>query len=419
MTKKPDALSSNRAYARVFLVGLDQLISSTSNFMVIWLCLTSLPMEAFGSFSYAWSIIALFVVLSRSLFGIPALLDSESNDPVEVADASSSLTGALVLGILTAIVTLGLYLMGGTSENEIWILGVFLLAPLILFQDQIRYLVIATKNIKFAILLDLLVLSCILVTVISSINSEFLGWNLILGLAFGYVFASLLFVLRTPIRLNLGNLRKFIRLDFHRRSRLVSDAFLAWGFGIVALTLIRVATGDSGVAIYNGLVFLFGPVALVTVFLTLGLQSEVVRTKGNLSNRHKVWLAGICLTPILWILMILVTPENLFENLLGTSTKVILDNALLFAVSSVVFLTLEVLNLFMRTHKRFQELVFIRVLAGVTLSVLIALFAYLRLEISAIIWSFVISNGVAVMATAIVLRLSQLKEKAISDGYSS
>jgi hypothetical protein len=309
--------------------------------------------------------------------------------------------------------------MGGTSENEIWILGVFLLAPLILFQDQIRYLVIATKNIKFAILLDLLVLSCILVTVISSINSEFLGWNLILGLAFGYVFASLLFVLRTPIRLNLGNLRKFIRLDFHRRSRLVSDAFLAWGFGIVALTLIRVATGDSGVAIYNGLVFLFGPVALVTVFLTLGLQSEVVRTKGNLSNRHKVWLARICLTPILWILMILVTPENLFENLLGTSTKVILDNALLFAVSSVVFLTLEVLNLFMRTHKRFQELVFIRVLAGVTLSVLIALFAYLRLEISAIIWSFVISNGVAVMATAIVLRLSQLKEKAISDGYSS
>jgi hypothetical protein len=419
MSKKPDALSSNRAYARVFLVGLDQLVSSTSNFMVVWLCLTSLPTEAFGSFSYSWSIIALFVVLSRSLFGIPALLDSDSNDPTQAADVGASLTGTLVLGVITAITTFFLYVSGGASESEMWIFGLFMLAPLLLFQDQIRYLLIASKKTKFATGIDLVVLCCVLVTAISSKVMGFVGWYLIVGLALGYVLASLLFVFHTPIQLNPRNLWPFVRLDFHRRSRLLSDALLAWGFGIVALTLIRVATGDSGVAIYNGLVFLFGPVALVTVFLTLGLQSEVVRTKGNLSNRHKVWLAGICLTPILWILMILVTPENLFENLLGPSTKVILENALLFAASSVVFLTLEVLNLFMRAHKRFQELVFIRIFAGVTLSVLIALCSYLRLEMSAIIWSFAISNGVAVMATAIVLRLSKLKEKDISDGYSS
>ncbi len=413
------AVKNQSPYMRIMWVGLDQLLAALSNFLVVWLCLTSLPTEAFGSFSYSWSTIALFVVLSRALFGIPALLDVDSKDPTQAVDIGASLTGTLVLGVVTAFTTYFLYLIGGASESEVWIFGLFLLAPLLLFQDQIRYLLIASKKTKFATGLDLLVLCCVLATAISSKILGFIGWYLIVGLALGYVLASLLFAFRVPMHLNVRNLLTFVRLDFHRRSRLVSDALLAWGFGLIAITLIRVATGDSGIAIYNGLVFLFGPVAVVTVFLTLGLQSEVVRTKGNLANRHKVWLAGICLTPILWILMILIAPENLLENLLGPSTKVILDNAFLFAVSSVVFLALELLNLFMRAHKRFQQLVFIRVLAGFTLSALIAMCIYLGLEMNAIIWSFVISNGLAVMATAIVLRPSKLNEKLISDGYSS
>ncbi len=397
-------LKNQSPYARVVLVGVDQLIAATSNFMVVWLCLTSLPTEAFGSFSYSWSIIALFVVLSRSLFGIPALLDSESSDPVEVADASSSLTGALVLGILTAIVTLGLYLIGGASENEIWILGLFLLAPLILFQDQIRYLIIATKNIKFAILLDLLVLSCILVTVISAKNSEFVGWNLILGLAFGYIFASLLFGLRTPIRLNLGNLRKFIRLDFHRRSMLVSDALLAWGFGLLSITLIRFGTGDSGIAIYNGLVFIFGPVTLVTVFLSLGLQSELVRTKGHLTNHHKFLLFLLALSPLFWIFFVKGVSESRFESFLGPSTQEILSNSLLFAVACVFLLGIESLNLFLRASGHLTEIVTIRLVTGVVGSVTLCVVASLGLPIS-----FFIAGLTIAFFTGFILTFANLR----------
>jgi hypothetical protein len=405
------AVNNQSPYTRVMWVGLDQLLAALSNFLVVWLCLTSLPTEAFGSFSYSWSTIALFVVLSRALFGIPALLDADSNDASQAVDIGASLTGTLVLGVVTAITTLFLYLIGGASESEVWIFGLFLLAPLLLFQDQIRYLLIASKKTKFATGLDLLVLSGVLTTAIFSKVFGFVGWYLIVGLAFGYILASSIFVFRVPVQLNLRNLRLFIRLDFHRRSRLVSDALLAWGFGLVALTLIRVATGDSGIAIYNGLVLLFGPVALVTVFLTLGLQSEVVRTKGNLATRHKVWLAGLCLTPILWILMIHIAPEQLLDNLLGPSTKVILDNALLFAVSSVSFLALEVLNLFMRSHQRFQQLVMLRFVAGVTLISLITLCIYLSLEIDAVIWSFVVSNSLAVIATVIILVRSHTENK--------
>ena len=133
-------LRGQSPYLRVVLVGLDQLIAASSNFLVLWLCLTSLPTALFGTFSYNWNSIALFVVLSRALFGIPALLDAESTKPVEVVDISSSLTGTLLLGVLAALVTFFLYFLGGIDDGNTWILGLLFLAPLNLFQDQTRYL---------------------------------------------------------------------------------------------------------------------------------------------------------------------------------------------------------------------------------------------------------------------------------------
>jgi O-antigen/teichoic acid export membrane protein len=385
-------------------VGLDQLLAALSNFLVVWLCLTSLPTEAFGSFSYSWSTIALFVVLSRALFGIPALLDADSNDASQAVDIGAPLTGTLVLGVVTAITTFFLYLIGGASESEVWIFGLFLLAPLLLFQDQIRYLMIASKKTKFATGLDLLVLSGVLTTAIFSKAFGFVGWYLIVGLAFGYILASSIFVFRVPVQLNLRSLRLFIRLDFHRRSRLVSDALLAWGFGLVAITLIRVATGDSGIAIYNGLVFLFGPVALVTVFLTLGLQSEVVRTKGNLANRHKFLLVALASSPMVWMLIVDSTPLEYVEKLLGPSTEEILSNTLPFGVAASLGIGLEVLNLFMRGHKKFAEIAILRLIVGIVLTTSIAVAISAKLGLEQIIWLLAATNLIAVIATAFLMR---------------
>lgn len=398
-------------YARLVLVGIDQLIAATNNFMVVWLCLTSLPTEAFGSFSYSWSMIALFVVLSRSLFGIPALLDSESDDPGKMDNMSSSLTGALVLGVLTSIVTLALYLLGGASENEIWILGLFLIAPLMIFQDQIRYLLIASKRLKFAILLDLLVFSCIVVSVITAKYSEFVGWIFILGLAFGYLLASSIFVFTAPIQLSVRNLRLFMRLDFYRRSRLVSDAFLAWGFGLIAITLIRVAIGDSGVAIYNGLVFLFGPVAFVTVVLTLGLQSEVVRTNGNLATRHKAWLVLVSMSPVIWIILVNQVPERYVVKLLGQSTQEILANLIPFGIAASLGIGIEVLNLFMRARKKFGQIARLRLGAGLTLTLLLTMGIYSNSGLGDIIWALAFTSTLAILGTAVILRKEQINRE--------
>jgi hypothetical protein len=358
-------LNRQSPYLRVILIGVDQLISAIGNFLVIWLCLTSLPTEIFGSFSYSWSTIALFVVLGRALFGIPALLDSEGEGPKQVIDLSSSLTGTLLLGGLTALVTLLLYLLGGVNAGDKWIFGLFMIAPAILLQDQIRYLAIALKRIPYAILLDLLVLFCILITVILAKLNEFTGWYLIIGLTIGYLVASVVFISSNSVTFSVRKLNKFIQLDFDRRSRLVGDALLAWGFGLVAITLIRVATGDSGVAIYNGLVFLFGPVALLTVFLTLGLQTEVVRTKGNLAIRHRTLLVLISFSPLLWMLVSNSAPEAFVEKFLGESTQQILANSIPFSISATLLIGTEVLNLFMRAHSKFGNIAKIRLISGI------------------------------------------------------
>ena len=83
----------NSHYSRVLLVAVDQSISSVSNFIIIWLCLTSLPTNEFGQFSYIWAVIALFIVMSRAIFGVPALLDGDSSQESPRNRLSASVTG--------------------------------------------------------------------------------------------------------------------------------------------------------------------------------------------------------------------------------------------------------------------------------------------------------------------------------------
>jgi O-antigen/teichoic acid export membrane protein len=398
-------------YARIALVGIDQLIAATSNFLVVWLCLTSLQTEAFGRFSYFWSTIALFVVLNRALFGIPTLLDAESDDSEKLLDNSPSFTGTLLLGVVATFVTIILYVSVDVAESELWIIGLLLIAPLILLQDHIRYFLCATKKIRFAIFLDGLALFFILVAVIVGKNSKFIGWQLIFCLALGYLLASILFVIFNRVNVSLRKLWHFVKKDFHRRSRLVSDALLAWAFGLAAITLIRIQTGDAGLATYNGLIFLFGPVTLVTVFLTLGLQSEAVRTKGNLAYRHRAGLMLIAAIPILWMFTIDFFSRDFIERFLGESTDQILSYVTPFAVSATLGIGIEILNLFMRAHEKFGEIARLRLVSGFIFSIFILAIVYFEFGLGEIIWAMAITSSLVIIVTAALL----IKTKTLSN----
>jgi choline-glycine betaine transporter len=150
----------------------------------------------------------------------------------------------------------------------------------------------------------------------------------------------------------------------------------------------------------------------VTVFLTLGLQSEVVRTKGNLANRHKISLAVLALSPMLWMLIVDAVPLTYVEKILGPSTQEILSNTLPFGVAASLGIGLEILNLFMRGHKKFAEIAILRLIVGIVLTASIAVAISAKLGLEQIIWFLAATNLLAVIATALLLRKSSTYQTA-------
>jgi hypothetical protein len=223
-------------------------------------------------------------------------------------------------------------------------------------------------------------------------------------MACGYLVSSILFISFNPIQLSIRKLIRLIRFDFHRRSRLLADALVTWGFGLVSITLMRFATGDNGIGIYNKIGFLFGPVTLITVFLTLGLQAEVVRTKGHLATRHKALLISISIFPILWLTVVSRVPDHLLVAYLGQPTSEIFINSKPFAVSASLALSVEVLILFMRGYGKFSEILVIRFASGVILMITSIFLLIQKSSLENFIWAIGLSNLIALIAILLSLR---------------
>ena len=395
----------NSHYSRVLLVAIDQSVSSVSNFIIIWLCLTSLPTNEFGQFSYIWTVIALFIVMSRAIFGVPALLDGDSSQESPRTRLSASVTGTFFLGLISCVVSLFLYFFfDGFENSDYWLLGLIMLTPLILIQDQIRYLAIALNQIKLTIVLDTLLLAFVLAITSYMILLEFSGFSFILYLAVSYLVVIGIFARINPIKINYRATKLSISSDFRRRYKLTLDAIIVSTFGLLGISLIRIGAGDDGVGVYNGLVFLFGPVSILTVFITLGLQTEANRTKGYLAFRHKAALVLISSIPIIWLLIINSIPDSYLNNFLGDSTQDILRNAAPFGLAAALGIGLEVLNLFMRANQKFSAIVNIRLSIGLVSIGLIMLSIYLSLELMEIIYALAVANAIGILLSAIELR---------------
>jgi hypothetical protein len=392
------------AYARVYLVAIDQLISSVSNFVILWIFLANFSTKDFGIFSFSWGVIALFIALSRAMFGLPSLLDSykESHDKSDFSQ--TSITGAFIIGLGAMITTLIISLISGNNVQMPWMIGLCFLAPMILIHDQFRFVSIATQKPHLAILIDAILCALVLAVLIVSFRFDFLGLYAIVGLGLGYVIAFVFFANSMTVRFNFKSTFLVVRDDISRRAKLLSDAMLVFLFGIASLVLLKIATGDTGVGTYNGLIVLFGPVTLVYVFLTFGLQSEVSRTLGSISRIHKIMLFSLSLTPLLWMGIVNSLEFDLLFSLLGNSTGSIMELADVYAVVAVLILNQEVLNLFMRSREKFGAITSIRLTTG-ALSLFILILGIIHdLSLRFLIIGLWIPTGIGIFLTLIVLQ---------------
>ena len=140
------------------------------------------------------------------------------------------------------------------------------------------------------------------------------------------------------------------------------------------------------------------------MFLTLGIQSEVVRTRGYLATRHKVLLIAFSFSPLIWMLIIRYSPENFLEKLLGPTSTLIIANIIIFALAAAFYVGIEILNLFLRASDNFGAISKLRFVTGVTASITLGIATYLNLEIFYLILSLAISNFVGLLLTIATLR---------------
>ena len=405
-----DEVNRFAAQKRVSLVAVDQIVSTTINFLILFSCMRLLSTSSFGEFTFVWGVISTFIVFSRSLFGTPVMLDHSDVDS-QTTSINGSLLGAFTLGIFATLTSLVLNVVQNANLKLDWVFFIVLLSPLFLLHDQFRFVSVAKAKPRIAILIDAILFAAVVISVIFMFKFKVVDFWLPVFLLFGFVAAALVAIRKISVTLDPKGLRELIVKDLHRRGLLLTDAFFVLFFGILSLFLLRLAAGNEGVGLYSALALVFVPVTLVSVFMVFGLQKEVTRTRGNLLTRHKIYLLLLCLSPLAWGAALSVVPVEIVLMIFGETVSKGLAFVAVYALSTTLFLLLEMLNLFLKSDARFLKMLQVRIFSGVVLTTLLVVAGHLNLSMNFLIGSFGIASGIGVIATIILINNSSISTK--------
>ena len=397
-----DEVKKFASQKRVSLVAVDQIVSTTINFVILFSCMRLLSTSSFGVFAFVWGVISTFIIFSRSLFGTPIMLDSSDID-LQTSSINGSLLGAFTLGIFATTTILMLNAVQNANLKLDWVFLVVLLSPLFLLHDQFRFVFVAKAKPRIAILIDAILFAAVVISAIYMFKFKVIDFWLPGFLLFGFAAAALAAIRQISVTFDPKGLRELIIKDLHRRGLLLTDAFFVLFFGILSLFLLRLASGNEGVGLYSALALVFVPVTLVSVFMVFGLQKEVTRTRGNLLARHKIYLLLLCLSPLAWGAALSLVPNEIILVIFGETVNNGLAFVAVYALSTTMFLLLEMLNLFLKSDARFLKMLQVRIFSGVVLATLLVVAGHLNLSMSFLIGSFGIASSIAVIVTMILL----------------
>lgn len=395
---------------RVSLVAVDQIISTTINFLILFSCMRLLSTSSFGVFTFVWGVISTFIVFSRSFFGTPVMLDYSDIDS-QTTSINGSLLGAFTLGIFATATSLLLNAVQNAHLKLDWVFLMVLLSPLFLLHDQFRFVSVAKAKPRIAILIDSILFGAVVISAIFMFKFKVINFWLPALLFLGFIAAVFVAKKQISVTFDPKALREIIAMDLHRRSLLLTDAFFVLFFGILSLFLLRLAAGNEGVGLYSALALVFVPVTLVSVFMVFGLQKEVTRTRGNLLTRHKSYLLLLCLSPLAWGAALSVLPHEIVLVIFGETVSKGLVFVAVFALSTTMFLLLEMLNLFLKSDERFMEVLQVRIFSGFVLTTLLIAAGFFKLSMNFLIGSFGIASGIGVIATIVLLSKRSISSK--------
>jgi len=345
----------------------DQVVSSASNFLFLILLAITLPEGDFARASTIWLVISFSVVVQRSVFGVPLILDLNLEREKHFRLSGSRL-GSLVIGVPALLVALTFYIESGQAL----FLYLGLLVPMILAQDLGRYVAISESQSVKALVADLFLLIPVICGILFSwFSGEALDpSNVSLLFAFGLVSASIIVSGKNLFRFSLVELNDILRIDKGRRTQLFLDAALVSGTAIGSVALVWIFYGSQGVAAFNGSLTALAPIGLATLVVQLVVQHGIVGSYGQVRKRESMIVFALISLGVIWVLLLELMPTRIGLLFLGGSWGVSKELFEAMGFSLIVALVIEFFIVVLRAQSAFRQVIRIRRLVILSIPVI-------------------------------------------------
>lgn len=274
-------------------IGLaDQLLSSATNVVFVFVLARLLDASAFGTFVVGMSVTLLVAGVARAFVGEPllALVSTMPHADGEGADRHrmirSALVTAFLAGVGACVVISGVGLALGGVAGELWYTAICL--PALLLQDAARYAYLAIGRPAVALRSDLvwLVVQSVLVVVVMLTTGRPGALAFALCWAGGALAAAAWVLVEQRLDLRDVDLRAWLRF-----SRVVS----AWRVvtsvvgqvqqqGVVVLIGVLLTTADAG-GLRVGQLMVAQPVTTVAAAVVTAMVPWAAR-RGDAGDRH-------------------------------------------------------------------------------------------------------------------------------------
>lgn len=344
----------------------DQVTSSLSNLVFIVLIAQSSSSEVFAQISTIWTIVSFSVVIARSVFGVPLLLDGNLYSANKHPSISGARSGAFLLGIPALLGSISLFVFAkGDSGLPFLILAACV--PLILLQDFGRYLAIASGGSKDALVSDLILLSPL------AIGSLFAVFDLLpmsANAATGILLSGLIlsmFTLRKyeVLKLSIGSFRSLVSNDISRRKKLLQEALLNAFTAVASVAAVWIAYESDSVAAFNGALYILAPITLALLVVNLVIQQSVSKSDGIVHRREYGIFGVLLFATFLWTLIVANLPEDFGSALLGVTWSLVQPIVIPMAAVLSLSLVVEFVLMVFRARGQFSLIVSIRVLVSI------------------------------------------------------
>lgn len=356
-TKESVMSKTNLSSRSLAISTADQVISSASNFLFLILLAITLSEGDFARASTIWLVISFLVLVQRSVFGIPLILDSNLEGKKHFRLSGSRL-GSLAIGVPALLVSITFYI----ESSQAFFLYLGLLAPLILAQDLGRYVAISESQSVKALVADLFLLVPVICAILFSwFSGESLDpSSASLLFAFGLVGASIIVSGRNLFRFSLVELKDVLRMDKGRRIQLFFDAALVSGTAIGSVALVWIFYGSQGVAAFNGSLTALAPIGLATLVVQLVVQHGIVGSYGQVRKRESMIVFALISSGVLWVLLLELIPTSTGLLFLGNNWIASKELFQAMGFSLIVGLIIEFLIVVLRAQSAFKQVIRIR-----------------------------------------------------------